>query len=101
MTNAEKYRTAEEQTKAFRAYCSARKCTECPNYDHITTRGCGFAWLELEEKTPLHPCPFCGGEADVFRVGSSVFVSCRGCGATPYTTDTEDKAIELWNRRAR
>lgn len=51
MTNGEKYKTTEERTAAFREYCNGRKCTVCPNREHTDTRGCGFAWLELE--TPL------------------------------------------------
>lgn len=100
MTNAEKYRTAEERQEAFSKFCGINSCTECP-LNNKTEDGCCFLWLELEEKKPLHPCPFCGGDADVFQVGSKFFVRCIECGATPHTTDTEGKAIELWNRRAR
>lgn len=48
MTNVEKYKTVEERTKAFREYCNGLKCTECPICEHTATRGCGFAWLDLE-----------------------------------------------------
>lgn len=57
--------------------------------------------------TELKPCPFCGGKAEIFqRIGkrySEYNVSCGNvnCNVMPETGnfDTEQKAIEAWNRR--
>lgn len=55
--------------------------------------------------TDLKPCPFCGGEAELFqhypymrrRVVSSV--CCKSCRANSGTWGRKDKAIETWNTR--
>ena len=49
----------------------------------------------------LKPCPFCGGEAELYEDGifSGAFVYCKKCGTLKgYYLETE-KAIEAWNRR--
>ena len=48
MTNAEKYKTAEERSKAFDAYCMATKCDGCPC--QIVPASCEYVWLDLEAK---------------------------------------------------
>lgn len=62
----------------------------------------------------LMPCPFCGGEAvetmafrkDVKNGSTRVSnirgakVVCKKCLATSGTKETEEKAVEAWNRRA-
>lgn len=66
----------------------------------------------------LKPCPFCGGEAafgyirftaEIYRPDGTQredghFVSCVRCGSSNQGVccgyDTQDKALELWNRRA-
>ncbi len=61
MTNAEKYKTAEERANAFKAFCDSQDefcCStkgECPLFDkymdcHIKEGEyvCAFLWLELE-----------------------------------------------------
>ena len=58
----------------------------------------------------LKPCPFCGSEAEVFKdvtfkaeTGEKIgeiafFVWCTNCTAL-VSGNTEDEAIEAWNRR--
>lgn len=48
MTNAEKYKTPEERSKAFDEYCLATKCDECPC--QIVPASCEYVWLELKAK---------------------------------------------------
>ena len=58
----------------------------------------------------LKPCPFCGGEANVFvSFEGGVFVICMKCQTRTKTlvdfpkynkpTNAVDKVIEAWNRR--
>lgn len=66
MTNAEKYKTAEERGSAFREFCH-HGCAGC-GLSRVSFKlsDCPMLWLELkaEEDEPL-PCPFCGGEVVV------------------------------------
>lgn len=57
----------------------------------------------------LKPCPFCGGEAEVFeeKGGEVVSIACSKCGCgTAYMSgaSSTEKKIEIatqdWNRRA-
>ena len=58
------------------------------------------------KKTKLKPCPFCGGE-DVMTMlcGDGYYVVCysrnkgKGCGSSTGWHETEQEAIESWNRR--
>ncbi len=48
MTNAEKYKTAEERKRAFCYFCLTKNkgiCFDCPAQ---TVGSCTFVWLELE-----------------------------------------------------
>ena len=63
--------------------------------------------MDVREKLiDLKPCPFCGGEADVIehlfhRLDSSYGLQCKKCKAETYQFyESEEKAIEAWNRRA-
>lgn len=48
----------------------------------------------------LAPCPFCGGEAQTdFIEGESYLIECYACRAETGIKDSEDEAIEAWNRR--
>lgn len=57
-------------------------------------------------KNALKPCPFCGGEANVIEhrfhgLDSSYGLQCKKCKAETYQFyESEEKAIEAWNRRA-
>jgi len=61
----------------------------------------------------LKPCPFCGSEAIIYTIPphkhaiatfmpdyeGGAFVECTDC-TCGITADTEQQAIEAWNRRA-
>jgi len=52
-------------------------------------------------KTELKPCPFCGGEANVFYVDhyEGYFIAkCNECGATIRRSESKE-AIKAWNAR--
>ena len=52
----------------------------------------------------LKPCPFCGGEAALWRFYdlhvTNHYIGCTTCGAQTRGTDSDDLCIEVWNRRA-
>ena len=53
----------------------------------------------------LKPCPFCGGEAEIFRGTTYGFrplyePRCIKCECWIGIYDTEEQATEAWNRRA-
>lgn len=49
----------------------------------------------------LKPCPFCGGNPDVYswNGGGVVWVRCRSCGIDYKAYANADEAIEAWNTR--
>lgn len=48
----------------------------------------------------LRECPFCGGNAELsVHRGAVVFVQCQQCDATFPMFDSEQEAIDAWNRR--
>lgn len=49
----------------------------------------------------MKPCPFCGGkELDVFSTAySEWYVVCNNCGTEGPVGHTEEKGIELWDKR--
>ena len=52
----------------------------------------------------LKPCPFCGNHRLSFITGAATpqfAVLCEECGQTSGWWDTQNKAIEEWNRRAK
>lgn len=98
MTNAEKYKTAEERHKAYYTYVG--NCYK----KHIRAEE-GFFWLELEAEEELLPCPFCGGEAifdkQVAYITSSFRVKCSKCEIGTELHEYKQCAIDTWNRRAK
>jgi len=57
--------------------------------------------LPPEEPTALKPCPFCGGEAEIERVGNmrqSQIYSCTNCGC--FLETGEIGGVNKWNTRA-
>lgn len=61
----------------------------------------------------LKPCPFCGGKANYYceeldwadwgyisaTKYYNTYVECEECGAGTASFDTEQQAIDAWNRR--
>jgi Lar family restriction alleviation protein len=107
MTNGEKYKTAEERTDGFRKFCTEfETCIGCSLYSRNHPRDCTFAWLDLEYKAELKPCPFCGKvptlktELNACSKPRYYYVACS-CGATFTNADCEADAIAMWNRRVK
>ena len=50
----------------------------------------------------LKPCPFCGEREELCLLPDKHFysVNCEVCGTLGPIGETEDIAVELWNRRA-
>lgn len=97
MTNAEKYRTAEERKKAYFDYC-----LECIENGFKYTKD-EFDWLDLEVQEELKHCPFCGGMARIIdHTTTSIgyyFVECKTCFGKTVSFLKPDEAIAAWNRR--
>lgn len=58
---------------------------------------------DSEAREQLRPCPFCGGEANIYQMhfcGTTYTCECSDCGIETKPMDTEAEAIEAWNRRA-
>lgn len=48
----------------------------------------------------LKTCPFCGGEAEVRMLTSTLMLAqCKSCLASTFAFDSEHEAVEGWNRR--
>lgn len=56
------------------------------------------AQRECTEKEIVLPCPCCGGEADTWRNGNTVFVECSVCGLTMQDI-RESYVLANWNTR--
>ena len=55
----------------------------------------------IESETELKPCPFCGSDGAVVRMGGSYFVMCETCTCCRVKGyGSEAAAIEAWNTRS-
>ena len=57
--------------------------------------------MQDELKMELRPCPFCGGEANLYQtfgVDRPYHILC-GCGGRVGWFVTEQEAVDAWNRR--
>ncbi|MBO7521766.1 MAG: Lar family restriction alleviation protein [Opitutales bacterium] len=54
----------------------------------------------MNEDKRLKDCPFCGFDAEVFRVGRHFGVRCKECSAKVYGFDSGEQAIDAWNMRS-
>ena len=57
------------------------------------------------EEIVLEPCPFCGDEAEVNEDEHDIYVSCNLCSARGewfnwFESESKEKAIKAWNKRA-
>ena len=112
MTNGEKFKTTKERTVAFLKFCAGKICkgpdANCILSDIVhkpATHRCEFAWLDLEYKEELKPCPFCGSESIAVELHGEYYVRCANCECqvavvTPLF-DSKNEAITAWNRRAK
>lgn len=57
--------------------------------------------IMVETLVHVEPCPFCKGEEFVLKKTETAkhFVSCASCRADGPLALTEEKAVDLWNRR--
>ena len=105
MTNAEKYKTAEERARAFDKFCIEHICNKCQlEVACRHTRG-QFTWLDLEaEEEKIEDCPYCGCECCAEDDDGKHRVFCRAdlsCRYSSGTYTTEHEAIAAHNLFAR
>lgn len=61
---------------------------------------------ELDVKSEMLPCPFCGhsdlviGRQHIAGMSDILCVWCYACGAQTGSDETEELVVELWNKRA-
>ena len=116
MTNAEKFKTAEERARAFgkwhEEYCGMRGvCAKDDVCAHTV-----FHWLDLEAEEEIEDCPYCGRRCvavdgskirpDRHGVRPYSYVKCESCGYESIATNDYDKSgikdiIDAHNRVAR
>lgn len=104
MTNAEKYKHAEERAEAFRKFCNKHICRTCPLIEFVGREArCCFHWLTLKYEEEIKPCPFCGGEkiSTLVLHGAERKLRCNECGAQTAVFTDEKAMIDSWNRRVK
>lgn len=60
--------------------------------------------MEKKEEVTLKPCPFCGGDPVIMRMGFPHWIYCGTCGAKIHghvigDVEGERASIKAWNRR--
>jgi len=54
----------------------------------------------MKKKIKLKPCPFCGGEAELYQTWTGDYcVQCNKCGATTLHKRDANIVVGDWNRR--
>jgi len=55
----------------------------------------------VESRYEIYPCPFCGHDAGLCRVGSGYVIQCKypACKAEQVVYSSEEEAVRHWNRR--
>lgn len=82
-------------------HCCNIECKQCRLNDNV--HNCYKArieWMLEEAMQELLPCPFCGSRAELDIERGFPYVHCTCCTARTGTCDTNEEAIEEWNRRA-
>ncbi len=47
----------------------------------------------------MKPCPFCGGEPQVFRAFNETWLQCTRCSASSSMEQTDELALKQWDTR--
>lgn len=99
MTNAEKFKTAEERHKAYEIHCESLRSL------NIAILHDKFEWLELEYGVALLTCPFCGGNARIIDLTDheikSYQIRCSDCMCKTESRVSLHSAVNAWNRRVK
>ena len=55
----------------------------------------------IESQYEIYPCPFCGHDAGLCRVGSGYVIQCKypACKAEQIVYSSEEEAVRHWNHR--
>lgn len=111
MTNAEKFKTADERARALTKWCAGKQktaigkvakheCSDCPLDEHAPC--CFFFWLDLEaEDEKQLPCPFCGSTDVVIQDVGGFELACQGCGFHTPSYMVLEKLTSEYQRVAR
>lgn len=93
------------QNKADHDIISVRRPIIPPHLIEENWKHAPVVWTRKEKKNELKPCPFCGGEAEIYcdtqYGGTQYQVRCKSCPAEvgrAWFWNKKD-AIKAWNRR--